>query len=250
MNQAIIQQWRPTMGIFTRVRDIINSNINSMLDKAEDPEKLIRLMIQEMEDTLVEIRASCADVMAAAKKVQRAGEEARTKAEQWANRAQLAIDRGREDLAREALFEKRRHYERVDALEKEAQACASIVEQYQADITQLEEKLSAAREKQRILVQRHTHAQKKKRAQMDIRRMETTDAFIRFEQFENRIERMEAEADLVNFGRKSSLESQFDDLEGGEDIEKELQDLKDAAKQSPEPPAQGETGSPEAPPAS
>jgi phage shock protein A len=234
------------MGIFTRVRDIINS----MLDKAEDPEKLIRLMIQEMEDTLVEIRASCADVMAAAKKVQRAREGCRSKAEQWAQRAQLAIGKGREDLAREALLEKRRYYERADSLEKETQASASIVEQYQADITQLEEKLSAAREKQRILVQRHAHAQKKKRAQMDIRRMETSDAFIRFEQFENRIERMEAEADLVNFGRKSSLESQFDDLEGGEEIEKELQDLKDAANKSPETPAQGETGSPEAPSAS
>ncbi|RJP20400.1 MAG: phage shock protein PspA [Candidatus Abyssobacteria bacterium SURF_5] len=236
------------MGIFTRVRDIINSNINSMLDKAEDPEKLIRLMIQEMEDTLVEIRASCADVMAAVKKVQRAREEAIAKAGQWGERAKLAVEKGREDLGREALLEKRRFQERAASLEKEATDCTTLIEQYQADIVQLEEKLTAAREKQRILVKRHTHAQKKKRAQLDIRRMETSDAFIRFEQFENRIERMEAEADLVNFGRKSSLEDEFAGLEGDEEIEQELQDLKDSAEKSREadprkssdaPPSQG-----------
>ncbi|UCD57979.1 MAG: PspA/IM30 family protein, partial [Candidatus Hydrogenedentota bacterium] len=180
------------MGIFTRFRDIINSNINAMLDKAEDPEKLIRLMIQEMEDTLVEIRASCADAMATKKKVQRAQDEVHTRAEQWGERAQLAVNRGREDLAREALMEKRVYNERADALEHEASQCDALIEAYQADIVQLEQKLSAAREKQRILVKRHTHAQRKKRAQMEIRRVETSDAFMRFEQFENRIERMEA----------------------------------------------------------
>jgi len=207
-----------------------------MLDKAEDPEKLIRLMIQEMEDTLVEVRASCADVMAAAKRVERVREEAKLKAAQWEERAMLAVSKGREDLAREALLEKRRHNERADSLDREIAECNSIVEQYQGDIVQLEEKLAAAREKQRVLTQRHIHARKKKRAQMDIRRMETTDAFIRFEQFENRIERMEAEADLVNFGRKSSLEADFAGLEGDEVLEKELQTLKEVAQKPGETP--------------
>ena len=97
------------MGIFTRLRDIVNSNLNAMLDKAEDPEKLIRLMIQEMEDTLVEIRASCAEAMAHEKKVQRTREAVIANAQQWEQRAQLAVNRGREDLAREALLEKRRY---------------------------------------------------------------------------------------------------------------------------------------------
>ena len=96
------------MGIFTRMRDIISSNINAMLDKAEDPEKLVRLMIQEMEDTLVEIKASCAGAMAAKKKVQRALDHANNRAKEWKEKAALAVDKGRDDLAREALVESKR----------------------------------------------------------------------------------------------------------------------------------------------
>jgi len=217
------------MGVFTRLRDIVNSNINAMLDKAEDPEKLIRLMIQEMEDTLVELRASCADAMASRKKVQRAREEVLANAKQWEQRAQLAVSRGREDLAREALLEKRNYTERAEKLEKELSQCDALVEQYQADIVQLENKLNSAREKQRILVKRHAHAKNKRRAEMDIRRVETSDAVIRFEQFENRIERMEAEADLVNYGRKTPLEDEITSLESDEELEKELQKLKTAS---------------------
>ena len=226
------------MGIFSRLSDIISSNLNAMLDKAEDPEKLIRLMIQEMEDTLVEIKASCAGVMATKKKVQRELEEGQTRAQQWGEKAQVAVNKGREDLAREALMEKRRYRERTGTLEKELSHCDALIEQYQADIGQLEDKLSAAREKQRLLVQRHIHAQRKKRAQQEIRRLDTTDALIRFEQFENRIERIKAEADLVNFGRKPPLEEEFARLEGDEEIEKELQTLKaSGAKKTDESPS-------------
>lgn len=217
------------MGIFTRVRDIINSNINSMLDKAEDPEKLVKLMIREMEDTLVEIKASCAGAMATKKRIERDLDEAQARADEWAGKAQLAVDKGREDLAREALLEKRRYSERVRSLEKEAAHCDGIVSQYQTDITQLEDKLATARERQRILVQRHIHATRKKRAQQDIRKANTSDAMIRFEHFENRIERMEAEADLVNFGRKPSLDEEFAALTGDEELEKELEQLKAGA---------------------
>ncbi|MBI4640042.1 MAG: phage shock protein PspA [Candidatus Tectomicrobia bacterium] len=222
------------MGIFTRVRDIINSNLNAMLDKAEDPEKLVRLMIQEFEDTLVEIKASCAGVMATKKKVQRALDEVLARSNRWAEKAQLAVNKGREDLAREALMEKRRYLERADALEKELSQMDALVEQYQADIIQLEEKLNTAREKQRILVQRHIHAQRKQQAQREIRRVETSDVLVRFEQFENRIERMEAEADLINFGRKPTLEEEITRLEGDDEIEQELQALKAAVARKPE----------------
>ena len=106
------------MGIFTRFRDIINSNINAMLDKAEDPEKLIKLMIREMEDTLVEIKAACAGVIARSKKTGRHLEEVLSRAGVWEERAGLAVTKGRDDLAREALLEKRKFAERADTLDK------------------------------------------------------------------------------------------------------------------------------------
>ncbi|MEJ2723694.1 MAG: phage shock protein PspA [Deltaproteobacteria bacterium] len=214
------------MGIFTRFRDIISSNMNSMLDKAEDPEKLINLMIREMEDTLVEIKASCAGVMADAKKIHRQMEEASSRAKNWEDKAGLAVSKNRDDLAREALVEKRRFFELASSLERELIEHNGLIDQYQADIQQLEDKLRGAREKQRILVQRHVHARKKKRAQEEIRRMDSSEAVVKFEELENRIERMEAEADLVNTARKPALDADFEELMVDEEIEKELQSLK------------------------
>jgi phage shock protein A len=214
------------MGIFTRFRDIVSSNINAMLDRAEDPEKLIKLMIREMEDTLVELKASCAGVMANTKKFQRQVEEARSRAKYWEEKAELAVNKGRDDLAREALVEKRRHAERVEALEQEIAEHNGLVDQYQEDIRQLEERLRSAQEKQRMLVQRHIRANKRRRAQEEIRRVDSAEAMFKFEDLENRIERMEAEADMVNFGKKPSLEAEFDSLVVDEDIEKELKTLK------------------------
>ncbi|HIJ20577.1 MAG TPA: phage shock protein A [Deltaproteobacteria bacterium] len=214
------------MGIFTRFRDIISSNISAMLDKAEDPEKLIKLMIREMEDTLVELKTSCAGVMASMKKIQRQLDEVLSRIKYWEERAALAARKGRDDLAREALLEKRRYGEKAGTLEDELSEHGLLVEQYQEDMGQLEDKLGSAREKQRMLQQRHIHARRKMRAQEDIRRMETSDAIFRFEEFENRIERIEAEADLVNFGRKHTLEGELDRLLVDDDIEKELQRIK------------------------
>ncbi len=220
------------MGIFSRLSDIISSNINAMLDKAEDPEKMVKLMIREMEDTLVEIKASCAGAMATKKKVQRELDAAETRVAEWRNKAQLAVDKGREDLAREALMEKRRYADRAESLRQELDQCDNSGNQYQSDIMQLEDKLSTARERQRVLVQRHIHAQRKKKAEQGIRKVDTTDAMVRFERYENRIERMEAEADLVNMYRKPSLDDEFSKLQQNEEIDKELAELK-AARQQP-----------------
>ena len=219
------------MGIFTRFRDIISSNINGMLDKAENPEKLIRLMIREMEDTLVEIKASCAGVMANSKKVQRQLIVFLEREKHWKDRAELAVSKDRDDLAREALVEKRRYSHRANAFEKEIIEYKALIEQYQDDIRQLEDKLGTAREKQRLLVQRHIHANGKKRAQQEIRRVDSSEAILKFEEFENRIERMEAEAEMVNFGIKPTLKGEFDMLVVDEDIEKELRTLKSSLSQ-------------------
>ena len=213
------------MGIFTRFRDIISSNINAMLDKAEDPEKLIKLMIREMEDTLVELKSSCAGVMAQARKIQREIGDAEDRQRYWEEKAALAVRKNRDDLAREALAEKRASSQRAQGLESEATDLDGLVAEYREDIRQLESKLTSAKEKQRLLVERHIHASHKRRAQTDIRRMESSDAIIRFENLENRIDRMEVEAELVNFG-KESLDGRIAHLEVDDEIEKELDALK------------------------
>lgn len=214
------------MGIFTRFRDIISSNINAMLDKAEDPEKLIRLMIREMEDTLVEIKAACAGSMAGAKKVERKLSAAQARSQYWEEKAELAVRKNRDDLAREALMEKRRFHQQADVLQSELSDHNQLVDQYHDDIRQLEDKLKAAKEKQRILVQRHIHADRKRRAQEEIRRIDSSEAVLKFEELENRIERMEAEADLVNYGHQPALTDELERLAYDEEIEEELQALK------------------------
>ena len=215
------------MGIFTRFRDIISSNINAMLDRAEDPEKLIKLMIREMEDTLVELKASCAGVMATSKRVQRELEQIEELARNWGEKAELAVSKERDDLAREALVERRKYMERKESLELELVEHDSLIQQYQEDILQLEEKLDSARDKQRLLVQRHIHAKRKKSAQEEIRRVDSSDVVLKFEELENRIERMEFEADLINFGKKSTLEEDIEKLTVDDEIEKQLQALKE-----------------------
>ena len=221
------------MGIFTRFRDIISSNINAMLDKAEDPEKLIKLMIREMEDTLVEIKTACAGVMAASKKVQRQLDGHKARAQYWEEKAALAVNKGRDDLAREALVEKRKFTRRTETLEQDLVEQDLLIDQYQDDIRQLEEKLKSARDKQRMLVQRHVHAQRKIQAQQEMRRIDSSETIMKFDEIENRIERMEAEADLVNYGKKTSLEDELDRLSIDDEIESELQSLKTPAAEKP-----------------
>jgi phage shock protein A len=214
------------MGIFTRFRDIVGSNINSMLDRAEDPEKLIKLMIQEMEDTLIELKVACAGVMAEHKKVERQLQGFDKRVDYWESNAGLAVNKGRDDLAREALLEKRRYSQRALSLANELTEHEALLEQYKDDIRQLEDKLKIAREKERLLVQRHIHAAGKKRAQEEMRRMDSADAIFKFEEIEHRIDQMEAEADLVNFGVKPTLEDELERLSLDEEIESELKALK------------------------
>lgn len=215
------------MGIFTRFRDIVGSNINSMLDRAEDPEKLIKLMIQEMEDTLIELKSSCAGVMAESKKIERQLRTFDQRVAYWEEKANLAVNKGRDDLAREALLEKRRCLNKSESLTRELTDHEALLAQYKEDIRQLEDKLKNAREKERMLVQRHIYAARKRQAQEEIRRIDSADAIFKFEELEHRIEHMEAEADLVNFGRKSSsLEDELDRLSMDEEIESELKSIK------------------------
>jgi len=220
------------MGIFTRFRDIVSSNINSMLDKAEDPEKMIKLMIHEMEDTLIDLKSACAGVIAGQKKMGRKLQDVQSKHDLWSERAVLAVNKGRDDLARDALIEKRRFSELIAALEEEMTEYETIISQYHNDITELEDKLAGAKDKQRMLLQRHKRATKKKRAHQEIRRSNSADTMARFDKLESRIEQMEAEADLVNRHRKPSRDDLFDDLATDKEIENELANLKAASSKS------------------
>lgn len=214
------------MGIFTRFRDIVSANINSMLDKAEDPEKLIKLMITEMEDTLIELKSSCAAVIAGRKKLERKLDEINGKVDLWDERAALAVAKGRDNLAREALIEKRRFSRVAESLDNELKEYGGLIQQYHEDIAELENKLNSAKEKKRLLVQRHKRATGKKRAQEEIRRSTSSDTMARFDKLESRIEQMEAEAELVNAAKKPTLEEEFDNLATDDEIENELAKIK------------------------
>ena len=214
------------MGIFTRFRDIVSSNINAMLDQAEDPEKLLKLMIREMEDTLVELKASCAGVMADSKKNQRRIDELTVRTSAWEEKATLAVRRDRDDLARDALRQKRFYAIRLKELQQNRNELSILVDQYYNDIRELEDRLKSARDKQKLLIHRHVHARNKMDAQHEIRRADSTEVMLKFEEFEKRIDRMESEADLVNIGRQNTLEDELDKLTVDEEIEAELSALK------------------------
>jgi len=223
------------MGIFTRFRDIISSNINAMLDRAEDPEKLIKLMIREMEDTLVELKAACAGVIADHKKTGRRLAEVQERERHWDDRAHLAVRKGRDDLAREALLEKRRFTRLAEGFQGELAEQDALINQYHDDIQQLEGKLHTAREKQRMLVHRHTRAQNARRAQEEIRRAGNHETVAKFEELERRIDRMEAEADLVNYDAGPTLDQAFEDLVTDDDLENELAAIKSRAQGADKP---------------
>ena len=143
------------MGIFTRFADIVNSNINSLLDKAEDPEKLIRLIVQEMEDTLVEVRTASARTIADKKEITRRIDHLQNDADQWEAKAELAISKGREDLAKGALLERNKATEIAQELKKELDKVESELTRLTTEVGQLQEKLNDARARQKALLMRH-----------------------------------------------------------------------------------------------
>ncbi|RLB59683.1 MAG: phage shock protein PspA [Deltaproteobacteria bacterium] len=214
------------MGVFSRLKDIINSNINSMVDKAEDPEKLLKLMMLEMEDTLVEIKASAAGVMAQRKRVERRLESCRCRADDWEQKARLAMSKQREELAREALLEKHKLLRQAQALERELVDFDDLVRQYQEDIGKLEAKLAEAREKHRVLAQRHAYASGARRVHEQIRKAESTGAFARFDRLERRVERAEAEIEVARWSERPGLEEKFAKLQEEELVDAELKRLR------------------------
>jgi phage shock protein A len=222
------------MSVFSRFRDIINSNINDLLDKVEDPEKMIRLMIQEMEDTLVELKSSCAGKMASRAEILREKDFNVQKLERWEGRARLALEKSREDLAREALLEKKNCQNQIELLEKDVEHFEKLIDDCKSNILQLEQKLEEVRQKHKLLIQRSRHAEETKKVRSTMREASGTDAFMRFNELERKVERMEAEAEVSGMGggSVSGIEHEFDKLESESEIEKELEVLKQSMKKN------------------
>ena len=216
------------MGIFSRMTDIINSNINSILDQAEDPQKMIRLIIQEMEDTLVEVRSSSARVLAERKAADRLRLQVLEDIQNWEDKAKLAISKGREDLARAALQEKRSLEEELAVVEAELAATDEHINQLNGEIGQLQQKLTDAKAKQKTMIMRSKTVESRIKVKRQIHREALDDAFTRFDQFERRMDNLEGQLESMDLGREVSpdLASEIDSLVEDEKINAELARLK------------------------
>lgn len=215
------------MSIFSRMSDIINANINSLLDSAEDPEKMIRLIIQEMEDTLVEVRSSSARVLADRKTATRRQDQIQAEVAGWEEKAKLAISKGREDLARAALQEKRAIEEELAAVGAELEATDEHIEQLNLEVSQLQAKLSDAKAKQKAMLMRSKTVQSRMAVKRQVHRTELDDAFNKFERFERRMDSLEGELDAMDLGREGQgLAEEIDSLFEDEWLSDELDRLK------------------------
>jgi len=220
------------MGVFSRFLDIINSNINSILDHAEDPEKMIKLMINEMEDTIIEIKTNCAAAIGAENTAKRKIAELEGLVDRWHKRAELAISKGRDDLAREALLEKKRLGEELEKLRIEDARYEQLVKKYKDDIAKLEEKLAGAKAKYKSMREQAAREAEQKRNQGSSytytynwsRQNRDADPVDRFSRMEEHIDKMNDRRNPDRYGREE--ETRFKDLEEQEEIENELEKLK------------------------
>ncbi len=212
------------MSIFSRLADIINANLNSLLDKAEDPAKMVRLIIQEMEDELVRERSNLARFLAEKKDLLRQIERHRERMTDWQGKAELALSRERDDLARAALLEKSKQSELLKALEHEHQAVEEGINKLSEAIGALEAKLVDARSRQQAMQLRERSAQSRIKVQERVRHSETSSSVDKFDRMERKIDELEARADLYH--QSKGLEQSFAELEVDDAITQELDKLK------------------------
>ncbi|PHS76498.1 MAG: phage shock protein PspA [Robiginitomaculum sp.] len=214
------------MGIFSRMGDIINSNLNSMIEKAENPEKITRLIIQEMEDTLVEVRTSAARNIAETKELGRKADQYEARSKEWAAKAELALTKGREDLARGAVSAKQQSEQMAEVLRKEIEILKEAVSKADSDLEKLQSKLNEAKAKHKALMMRGSTATNQIKMRKVMTSNKVDDALQRYERVERKVDELEAHVEAFDLGNGQSLESQFAALEADDAVEAELTALK------------------------
>ena len=227
------------MGIFSRISDIVNSNLNALCDSAEDPEKMIRLIIQEMEDTLVEVRSASARVIAEQKTASRRRDRIAAEVTAWEDKAKLAVSKGRDDLAKAALQERRMVEDTLRVVEDELTASGEHIGQLNEEIGQLQQKLDDAKAKQKTILLRAKTASTRVQVKKQVHRDELDNAFAKFEHFERKVDYLEGELQAMDLGRDTAtnLAAEIDAL-GEEDwLDEELLRIKDSIAEVEPPPS-------------
>jgi phage shock protein A len=215
------------MGIFSRLSDIVNSNINALLDKAEDPEKIIRLIIQEMEDTLVEVRSDAVRIIADRKEAERQIARLTTERDDWEAKAELAISKGREDLARAALVAKTRVAEAVDSETRHLNDINTGLEQQSEDIARLQVKLDDARKREALMISRHKTATSRLQARRVTYDNRLVGALGRMEAMERSLDHLEGKVEVFDHGRKPNLADEIAALQTDHAVDEELARMKE-----------------------
>ena len=218
------------MGIFSRSRDIFAANITELLDRSEDPAKMIRMVILEMEETLVEVRASAARCIADGKEMRRALARLDELQSSWTEKAELALSKDREDLAKAALIERQKAADMADGLRQEIGVIDGTLKEYEADIAKLQGKLREARARQNAIAARFESAVTRARAREIMNGSRTEDAFSRFEVLERRADFAEGRADALGMTGPKSLEEEIAELKAAESVDAELEAMKAALK--------------------
>jgi phage shock protein A len=220
----------PTMGIFSRTRDIVAANFNDLLEKAEDPSKMIRLIILEMEETLVEVRTSSARTIADQKEMRRHVAKLDKLQADWGDKAQLALSKGREDLARAALLEKKKAGDMADQLAGEIEVLDDALRAYEQDIEKLQSRLREARSRQSSIAARLQSAENRVKLRTLLSSERVDEAMVRFDQLERRVDYAEGRAESMSLGdsRQPTLAEEIAALESGDSIEAELAEMKRA----------------------
>jgi phage shock protein A len=226
----VFTQERNSMSVFKRFSDVVNSNVSAMLDKAENPEKLVRMIIAEMESTLFDVRTESAKIISNKKEMQRQLKTMHEEVDLWQLRAEKALNKDRDDLAKQALQEKHRIEQTIIAQTAELKELETALLRLEQDVSKLQMKLNEAVARRDVIVARHETIKSTIQTRKKIDETSIDEALHRFERFERRMDELESEVEAMDLGRNVSLSQQIDSLEVDDVLNAELDALKQKMK--------------------